>query len=266
MNDDSKTKTTKTTTHNSSNWKHWYALLCIVVGAAEYALVFAIAGAAFFALLRAHPSVAGALTHVTSALWMLWRYDRSRPRQPTPAQQPTRTSPWVAAAGSVLMLALNAGTTLVLRANGHGAPGKEFSLAGALAAAVVGPLCEECVFRRALLREARALAHTRAAVSVRLQGAVAGAAFGLMHVPAAAAAREGVLSIAAHVLFAAGFGAAATALDHAAGERLWPGALAHIANNALALAWPVAHTHPAVLATTLALSASFAAIAFVVAP
>ena len=253
---------------DSSTRRRWYALLCIAAGAAEYALVLTAAGAALTALLsRLLPghtptAVAAALTHVAAALWMRWRYDRPLRCTRAPA---TAT----AAAGTLAVIALDAAATLVLRALGHGAPastataatGTGAALARAVVAAVVGPLCEEYVFRRALLGEARRLARTRSAVPVLQQGALAGAAFGLLHVPAAVAAGEGACGAAAHVLYAACFGAAATALDHAAGDRLWPGALAHAANNALALRCPVAPAPAAVAAATLGQCAALALLA-----
>lgn len=254
---------------DSSTRRRWYALLCIAAGAAEYALVLTAAGAALTALLsRLLPghtptatAVAAALTHVAAALWMRWRYDR--PLRCTRAPAPATAT---AAAGTLAVIALDAAATLVLRALGHGAPASTATttgaaLARAVVAAVVGPLCEEYVFRRALLGEARRLARTRSAVPVLQQGALAGAAFGLLHVPAAVAAGEGAGGAAAHVLYAACFGAAATALDHAAGDRLWPGALAHAANNALALRSPVAPAHAAVATATLGQCAALALLA-----
>ena len=248
--------------NNKRKRRHWYALLCIAAGAGEYALVLTAAGAALSVLFRrvCDTTTIAALTHIAAALWMCWRYDRPSSSRARPTT--TATARTLAAAGTAAIVALDAAATAVLRALGHAdtaapaAPG----LARVLVAGVAGPLCEEYVFRRALPAEARA-----AAVPVLRHGVLAGAAFGLLHVPAAVAAGEGATGAAAHVLYAACFGAAAAALDHAAGDRLWPGALAHVANNVLALRRPVAPAHAAVAAATLGQCAVLAVLALRVA-
>jgi len=108
-----------------------------------------------------------------------------------------------------------------------------------VAKCLLAPLCEEFIFRFALVSEAQKLAGTSAEISTRIQGALSGVAFGLMHIGAAFSAGESPVIALSHVCFAACFGVAMVFLDSAAGNRLWPSIICHICNNALVFFMPL---------------------------
>jgi len=233
--------------------KRLYALFCVGFGTAEYLFsmiistiillfltqtLFVITGPAFASIRTFLNSI---LIHVLSLLWIRWRYAKRE------ASVPSTKGCWNIVIPCIfLVVVLDLGLTIFLYFIDdfvHADLVKpnviiNIDLAKVFVQGIVAPLCEEYVFRWALLVEARKLKGTSAEIPVSLQGAASGIAFGLIHISSAVTAGESPLIVVSHILYAASFGAAMTYLDTAAGNRMWPSILCHVINNLSALFLP----------------------------
>jgi len=239
----------------SDKRKRLYALLCVALGTIEYVfmlMVVAILVLLFsqlivvfvgFGLAGLRAVVTGALTHILSALWIRWRYAKRIPKDPKIKGRWCIVLPC-----TIFVILLDMALVIFLHwlnriihvglVVPHDGP-IVINPLDLVVRCIIAPICEEYVFRWALLVEARKLEGTSAAIPLQIQGAAGGLAFGLIHLGAAISANETPFVIIAHLIYAGCFGAAMTFLVGAAGNRMWPSVFCHIINNLVTLILPL---------------------------